>query len=65
MNIVFFIICILILINAIRVRNLYVNYYNGFTDNKVGHFIGTFLWSCIEGACWWYVIENIIKYYNV
>jgi len=64
MNIIFFIICILILINAIRVRNIYVNYYNGFTNN-VAHFLGTFFWSCTEGICWWYVINNIIKYYNI
>ena len=63
MNIIFFIICILVLINAIRVRNDYVNYYQGFTNNKAAHFIGTFLWCCTEGICWWYVIKNIIEFY--
>ena len=47
MNIILFIICILLLGNAIRIRNDYVNYYHGFDDN-IAHFIGTFLWCCTE-----------------
>ena len=61
MNIILFIICILLLANAIRIRNDYVNYYHGFDDN-IAHFIGTFLWCCTEGICWWYVIKNIIEF---
>ena len=63
MNIVLFIICIIVLLNAIRIRNTYVNDYHGFVDNKGAHFVGTFLWSCTEGICWWYVIKNIIQFY--
>jgi hypothetical protein len=61
MKIILLIICIVLISNAIRVRNLYVNYYNNFTDHKIAHFIGTFLWSVTEGICWWYLIKNIIE----
>lgn len=68
MNIILLVICILYLCNAIRVKNHYVNESNGFdtTGMKgVGHFVGTFLACCTEGICWWYIIKNIINYYNI
>ena len=64
MKLIFIIICALILINAIRVRNIYVNYYHGFIDHKFGHFIGNMLWCFTEGFIWWYLISNLINYYK-
>ena len=64
MKFVYIIICILILINTIRVRNIYVNHYHGFIDHKFGDFIGNMLWCLTEGFIWWYLISNLINYYK-
>lgn len=67
MKILLLIIAVLYLINAIRVKNYYVNYSNGFDTSGlkgIGHFVGTFLSCCTEGVCWWYIISNILEYYN-
>ena len=65
MNIVYLIIAIVLVLNSIRVRNKYVNYYHGFdTSNPwiaLAHFLGTFLASVTEGICWWYIIKIIIE----
>lgn len=68
MNIILLIIAVLYLGNSIRVKNYYVNKSNGFNTSGmkgVGHFMGTFLSCCIEGICWWYIIKNIIVYFNI
>ena len=67
MKIILLIIAVLYLINAIRVKNIYVNYYHGFNTSGLiggGHFIGTFIACTCEGICWWYIISNILENFN-
>ena len=64
-NTILLIITICYLFNAIRLKNLYVNYYNEFESDSIvtmfGHFLGTFIACCVEGICWWYVIKTILE----
>ena len=62
MNIILLIIAIVYLINAIRVKNKYVNEHLGIKGN-IGNFIGTFIACITEGICWWYIINTIIENY--
>lgn len=65
MKILLIILASICLMNAIRVKNQYINEYQGFDTSTfskaVGHFLGTFLGCCTEGVCWWYLIKNIIE----
>lgn len=66
MKIVLLIIAVIYLINAIRVKNMYVNTAQGFDTNtfvkSLGHFLGTFFSCCTEGVCWWYIIKTVLEY---
>ena len=52
------------LINAIRVKNYYVNKVQEFDTSTfkkaTGHFMGTFISCCTEGICWWYLISQFL-----
>lgn len=65
MKILLIILASIYLMNAIRVKNQYVNESQGFDTSTfskaAGHFLGTFFSCCTEGVCWWYLIKNIIE----
>ena len=65
MKVLLVILASIYLINAIRIKNYYVNKSQGFDTSTftkaTGHFLGTFFACCTEGICWWYLIKNIIE----
>ena len=65
MKILLIILASVFLINAIGVKNDYINKVNEFDTSTfgkaTGHFMGTFVSCCTEGICWWYLIKNIIE----
>jgi len=65
MKILLIILASIYLMNAIRLKNHYVNEAQGFDtstfEKATGHFLGTFFGCCTEGICWWYLINEILK----
>lgn len=65
MDIVYLIIAVILVLNGIRVKNKYVNYYQGFDTSSpakaFSHYMGTFLSDVVHGICWWYIIKTIVE----
>ena len=54
------VVAVIWIIGGIISSNTHTNYYYGWTDHKISHFLGTTIAKIVEGFCWWYLIGLVL-----